>query len=136
MSLLSYLETVAERRDGGNVEGACAVAAGAAGVEHRFTHHRVIHRHGHLAHGARETDEFLHGLALHPHGHQKCRQLRLAGCAVEDHQHGGARLFRRETPSFGDRFEVRQKGHDIVKSLVQFQASTGSFSNENSRVSG
>jgi hypothetical protein len=125
-----------EGRNGGDIEGARAVAAGAAGIEQGLTREAVFHRHGHFAHGARESHQFLHRLALHPHGHHEGRQLRLAGLAAEDHAHGLARLFGRQAAPFGNRFQVGQKRHDIVRSSVQIQANTGSFSNENSRVSG
>ena len=103
-----------KRGDGRYVECAGAVPARAARIQQRRGPELVVDGRRHLAHGARETDQFVHRLALHPQGHQESRDLGVRGLAGENGLHGRLRIRRRQVLTFGDALEVGQKGHDNI----------------------
>jgi hypothetical protein len=108
-----------KRGDGGDVECAGAVATGAAGIEQGLAADLVIDGLGHLAHGAREADQLVHGLALHAQGHQESGDLGMGGLAGEDGMHGRQGIGGRQVFPFGDALDVGQQGHDnMLKGLA------------------
>ena len=70
------------RRDGGDVERAAAVAAGAAGVDEVLA--IDIERRDALAHRHRRAGDLFRGLAFHPQRDEQRALLDVARCAVHD----------------------------------------------------
>ena len=90
------------------------VAPRAAGIEQGLACKTGVDGDGHPPHGARETDQFVDGFALHFEGDQEGGDLRMAGLAAQNNLHGGFRVGGRQA-LFGDQaIQVRQKRHDIL----------------------
>ena len=70
-------------------------------------------------HGAREADQLVDRLALHPQGDQECGDLRMAGLAAQDDLHGGFGVGGRQILSGDQAMQVGQKRHDILRFSVR-----------------
>ena len=77
-----------ERRRGGDVEGALAIAAGADNVEQMLILQTHIHASSLGAHGPREAEQLLGGLAFHAKGHQERADLGGGRFSGQDGGHG------------------------------------------------
>jgi hypothetical protein len=79
-----------ERGGRGDVEGMETVAAGSTGVD--VAGSCRAHGRGVFAHGAREADDLVDRLTLHPHPHHKRADLRRRRLAVHDRAHHQVRF--------------------------------------------
>ena len=77
-----------EGRDGGDVEGGEAVAAGAAGVDEELVFELGVDAEDFGTHGAGEAVDLVGGLAFHFEGGEEGGQLGGGGLAFEDDGHG------------------------------------------------
>ena len=77
-----------EGRGGGDIEGVCAVAARAGGVQQQVPFRWMRHVAGLGAHGARAAGDLVDRLALHAQGDQIAADLGLGGLPGHDDLHG------------------------------------------------
>ena len=87
-----------------------AAAARAAGIEQRFgITQACVDSSGLLAHGPRETQQFVGSLAFDAQAHQKRGNLRRGGLAAQNDEHGVARFGGRQIFAGGDFVQEGQK---------------------------
>ena len=98
-----------KRRDGRNVERGAAVAARAGGIEQRMGTDTNVYGRGFFAHGSREPQQFLGGLAFAAQAHQELRDFWRGGLAVQNDQHGVVRLSGRQVFPRGNFVEESQE---------------------------
>ena len=97
-----------ERRRRGDVEGAGAVAAGAAGVEDDVG--VDVDLLGELGHGARHADDLLGGLALDAQRAEEGGRLGFAGTAAHDLEQHAAGLVLAQVAAAGEALAARRSG--------------------------
>ena len=112
IAVLGHARARARHHEGGygrDVKRGARAAARAAGIEQRLRVYARVDSNGLLAHGPRETQQFLGSLALHAQAHQERRYLRRGGRAAQNGEHGFVSFGGRQILAGGDLVQERQQ---------------------------